>query len=118
VNILDFSKIAIGDNSGFGMNSRIGSVTIGKNVMMGPDCLILTKNHAFDSTDIPMNMQGYKEDSPVTIGNDVWIGQRVIILPALRIGDGAIIGAGSVVTKNVEDYTIVAGNPARVIRKR
>ena len=118
VNILDFSKIAIGDNSGFGMNSRIGSVTIGKNVMMGPDCLILTKNHAFDSTDIPMNMQGYKEDSPVAIGNDVWIGQRVIILPGLRIGDGAIIGAGSVVTKNVEDYTIVAGNPARVIRKR
>lgn len=52
------------------------------------------------------------------IGNDVWIGNRSLVLQGVKIGDGAIIGAGSVVTKNVEPYTIVAGNPARVIRKR
>lgn len=58
----------------------------------------------------------YKGDT--VIGNDVWIGQNVTILPGIKIGDGAIIGANSVVSKNVEPYTIVAGNPIRVIRKR
>ena len=58
----------------------------------------------------------YKGDT--VIGNDVWIGEKVTILPGVHIGDGAIIGACSVVTKNVEPYTIVGGNPAKVIRKR
>src|SRR5690606_9224 len=58
-------------------------------------------------------------DNPLTIGNDVWIGSRTTILPGCRrIGDGAIIGAGSVVTRDVADFSIVAGNPAREIRKR
>ena len=52
------------------------------------------------------------------IGNDVWIGQNAVILPGVHIGDGAIIGANSVVGKNVEPYTIVVGNPAKVLRKR
>lgn len=85
---------------------------------MGPDCIALTQNHAFDRVDIPMIQQGLQEEKKINIGNDVWIGQRVIILPGVTIGDGAIIGAGSVVTKNVNDYDIVAGNPARVIRNR
>ena len=54
----------------------------------------------------------------IVIGNDVWIGGRVIILPGVKIGDGAIIGAGSVVTKDVSEYDVVAGNPARVIKNR
>ncbi|MFH1425975.1 MAG: CatB-related O-acetyltransferase [Candidatus Kerfeldbacteria bacterium] len=54
----------------------------------------------------------------ITIGNDVWIGRRAIILSGVTIGDGAVVGAGAVVTKSVEPYTIVGGNPARVIRKR
>ena len=58
----------------------------------------------------------YKGDT--VVGNDVWIGEKVTILPGVHIGDGAIIGACSVVTKDVEPYTIVGGNPARVIRKR
>ena len=118
VNILDWNKISIGNNSGFGMNSRIGSVKIGNNVMMGPDCLILTKNHNFSNTYIPMNKQGYQNDKPVTIGDDVWIGQRVIILPGIKIGSHSIIGAGSVVTKDVDKHSVVAGNPARLIKKR
>jgi chloramphenicol O-acetyltransferase type B len=56
--------------------------------------------------------------APVTIGNDVWIGARVIVLPGVQIGDQAIVGAGAVVTKDVEPLAIVAGNPARVIRLR
>ena len=118
VNILDWNKISIGNNSGFGMNSRIGSVKIGNNVMMGPDCLILTKNHDFSNIDIPMCKQGYVNDEAVSIGDDVWIGQRVIILPGVNIDSHSIIGAGSVVTKDVDAYSIVAGNPARLIRIR
>lgn len=118
VNIINWDKISIGDNSGFGMNSRIGSVIIGNNVMMGPDCLILTKNHNFSNIYIPMTIQGYQNDKPVTIGDDVWIGQRVVILPGIKIGSHSIIGAGSVVTKDVDKYSVVAGNPARLIKQR
>ena len=65
-----------------------------------------------------MCKQGSTEERPVVIGNDVWIGGRVIILPGVKIGDGAIVGAGSVVTRDVSEYDIVAGNPARVIKNR
>ena len=73
-------------------------------------------------------LQGWEMDPPLpedlplkgdtVIGNDVWIGQNAVILPGVRIGDGTIIGANSVVGKDVEPYTIVAGNPAKVLRKR
>ena len=86
--------------------------------MMGPECMIYTSNHGMDRTDIPMWKQQSTEVEPVVIGNDVWIGARVIILPGVHIGDGCVIGAGSVVTKDVEEYTVVAGNPAKFIRKR
>ena len=55
---------------------------------------------------------------PVVIGDDVWIGQRVVILPGIKIGSHSIIGAGSVVTKDVDKYSVVAGNPARLIKQR
>lgn len=111
--------ISIGDNSGIGKNAHVGiTVTIGDNVMMGPDCVILTRNHNFESTDIPICKQGYSKERPVVIGNDVWIGTRVIILGGVHIGDHCIIGAGSVVTHDVNDYEIVGGNPAKVIRVR
>lgn len=113
------SEIEIGDNSGIGVNCVLsGKVIIGNNVMMGPEVYIYTVNHSYDRLDIPMINQGYSKMRTVTIGNDVWIGSRVTILPGVDVGDGAIIGAGSVVTKNVEPYTIVAGNPAKIIKMR
>ena len=112
-------NIEIGDNSGIGNNAKItSSVTIGSNVMMGPNVSIYTSNHKFDRTDIPMIKQGHSETKPVIIENDVWIGANVIILPGVTIHEGSIIAAGAVVTKDVECYTIVAGNPAKVIKKR
>lgn len=92
--------------------------SIGDNVMMGPECMIFTRNHAFARVDIPMNQQGMKEFEPVSIGNDVWIGARVTILPGVHIADGCIIGAGAVVTKDIPEYAIVGGNPARVLKYR
>ena len=93
-------------------------VVIGNNVMMGPEVIIYTSGHKHDRIDIPMMEQGSSEVQPVKIGNDVWIGGRVIILPGVKVGNGAIIGAGAVVTKDVPDYAIVGGNPAKVIRMR
>ena len=112
-------KLSIGDNSSLGIRSVIqGPVIIGTNVMMGPEVYIYTQNHNHKRTDIPMIEQGYESERPVTIKDDVWIGSRVTILPGVTIGTGVIIGASAVVTKDVPDYTIVAGNPAKVVKKR
>ena len=94
-----------------------GPLIIGNDVMMGPEVVILTYSHKFDRLDIPMNDQGSYVD-PVMIGNDVWIGTRSIILPGVKIGNGVLIGAGAVVTKDVPDYAIVGGVPAKIIRYR
>lgn len=113
------SKVTLGDYSGIGINAKIyGTCHIGRYVMMGTDVTIITRNHRFDRTDIPMMEQGFEEERPVYIGNDVWIGDRVLILPGVHIGDGSIIAAGAVVTKDVPPYSIVAGVPARKIRDR
>lgn len=111
--------ISIGDNSGIGINCRIrGPLTIGDNVMMGPDVVIITSNHQNSRIDIPMNQQGSCPSQKVKIGDDVWIGTRAIILPGVTIGNGVIIAAGAVVSKNVPDHTIVGGVPAKIIKYR
>lgn len=113
------SDLSIGDNSGVGVNALIAKgVTIGNDVMMGPDCMMFTNNHGMQNDGTPMWKQKHSELKPICIGNDVWIGARVIILPGVHVGDGSVIGAGAVVTHDVEPYTVVAGNPARVIGRR
>ena len=111
--------IEIGDNSGIGVNCHVrGPLQIGKDVMMGPDCMVMTSTHNTERTDISMCLQGFLAKRKVTICDDVWIGARVIILPGITIGKGAIIGAGAVVTKDVPEYAVVAGVPAKVIKYR
>ncbi len=113
------SSIEIGHNFGIGIDSQLyGKVIIGDDVMMGPEVFIYTANHKHQRLDIPMNVQGHEAEKPVVIGDDVWIGSRVTILPGKRIGNGVIIGASAVVTKDIGDYEIVAGNPAKVIGHR
>lgn len=110
--------ISIGDRSELGSGSLIyGGVQIGSDVLMGPDVKIITRNHVFDDPKIIINHQGITFH-PVIIGNDVWIGANAVILPGVKIGDGAVIAAGAVVTKDVAPYTIVGGVPAKVIGKR
>ncbi len=111
--------ILIGSNSGLGINSKVrGPLEIGDNVMMGPEVMIFTSNHRFDRIDIPMTCQEREEPKKVVVGDDVWIGARVIILSGVRVGNGVVIGAGSVVTHDVPDYAVVCGVPAKVIRYR
>lgn len=113
------SRISIGDHSGIGIDAQLsGEITLGNHVMMGPEVMIYTYGHRHDALQIPMVEQGNTESRPVVIGNDVWIGARAIILPGVHIGDGSIVGAGSVVTKDVPPYAVVGGNPARLIRMR
>jgi maltose O-acetyltransferase len=113
------SRVSIGDYSGIGSHSLIqGGVRIGDHVMMGPEVFIYTQNHQFDRTDITMDQQGFAEEKPVVIRNDVWIGSRATILPGVEIGEGCIIGASSVVTKSLPPYSVAAGNPAIVKKYR
>lgn len=112
-------EISIGDNSGIGLHARVqGPLEIGNNVMMGPDVIIYTKNHEFKRVDIPMIKQGATNSKKVVIEDDVWIGARVIILPGVTIGYGSVIGAGSVVTKDIEQYAVVGGVPAKKLKLR
>lgn len=115
---LNLSECEIGDYSGIGMHSYIGTVKIGHDVMIGEELIAISRNHAFGSRELPMRLQGFQQDRPITIEDDVWIGTRVTLLPGVNIGRGAIIGAGSVVTKNVPPFTVVAGNPARPVKSR
>lgn len=113
------SKLSIGDNSGVGIDCVCGGeLIIGNDVMMAPECIIIPRNHEYSDVNIPMRLQGYKVEEPCVIGDDVWIGRRVMIMPGVTIGKGAIIAAGAVVTKDIPDFAIAGGVPAKVIKYR
>lgn len=113
--------VTLGDRSNIGAYCHVPSDTIiGRDVMMGPhNYFFESVTHNFARTDMPMIDQGI---SPVKgrmiIGNDVWIGRGCHILPCRHIGSHSIVGACSVVTKDVLTYSVVGGNPARLIRSR
>lgn len=112
--------LKIGNNSSIGTYNYIGCsgfIDIGNNVMMGPRVGLFAENHNFERTDIPMQEQGV-ERKFITIADDCWIGANSVILSGVTIGKGSIIAAGSVVTKNVDPYSIMAGVPAKLIKKR
>ena len=83
--------------------------------MMGPECLFYSTNHKFNPE--TRRFEGYTDIRPIVIEDDVWIGRRAIIMGGVTIGKGAVIGAGSVVTKDVPPYCVAAGNPA-IVRKK
>ncbi|MCM3634183.1 sugar O-acetyltransferase [Paenibacillus camelliae] len=109
-------NIKVGDNFYANTNCTIldcAKVTIGNNVLIGPNVSLYTPNHAIDADE---RKAGYERSLPITIGDNVWIGGSVTIVPGVTIGDNAIIGAGSVVTKDIPAKVIAAGVPCRVMR--
>ncbi len=93
-------------------------VEIGSYTMLASDVLIIGDDHKFDVPGLPSIFSGREELKKTFIGKDVWIGARCIIMTGVKIGDGAIIAANSVVTKDIEPYAVVGGSPARFIRWR
>ena len=113
--------IKLGTEVGFGRNFQCRNVklSVGDFLMMGEDVLFQGGSHNFQDISIPMGHQGGNGKTVLNIESDVWIGARVIVLPGCKhIGKGVIIGAGSVVTKDIPDYAIVGGNPAKVLKSR
>lgn len=114
--------IKVGDEVGLGKNFKMMNRTLrmGSYIMMGEDVLFLGGNHGHERMDIPMGHQGGNtEKTPLVVEDDVWFGARVIILSGCkRIGKGVIVGAGAVVTKDIPDYAVVGGNPARILKYR
>lgn len=118
--ILEPNRIRVGSRSTIPNSSVIdgrGGLTIGDDCLLGFENIILTSTHAADRVDVSVIDQGMVS-APVFIGDDVWTGCRVVILPGVRIGSHAVIGAGSVVTKDVPDWAVAAGIPAKFIRDR
>jgi acetyltransferase-like isoleucine patch superfamily enzyme len=93
-------------------------VTIGSHVMIAPHCVIASGNHDFIQTEQPMRFAAGIPSKPIIIEDDVWIGANSTITDGVRIGKGAVIGANSVVTKDVNPYDIVGGVPARILGNR
>jgi acetyltransferase-like isoleucine patch superfamily enzyme len=112
--------LTIGNNSNIGRYSYIGCsgrITIGNNVMMGPRVGLFAENHRFDDASRPMRDQGVQREF-ITIEDDCWLASSSTVTAGVTIGTGSIVAAGSVVTSDVPPYSIVAGSPARVIRRR
>ena len=111
-------KSIIGNNSTFNRNTVLrGKYIIGDNVAIGPNCSIMGFNHKFDEVDKLMSQQG-RTVKGIKIRNNVWIGANTIILDGVEIGEGVVIGGGSVVVKSIPPYSIAVGNPCKVIKKR
>lgn len=112
-------NVEIGNNSTIGVNCEVvGKAKIGNNVLMGPEVVLYAQNHNFKDKNTLIYNQGYDEEKGVTIEDDVWIGRRVIILPGVTIKKGTVVGAGAIVTKSFPEYSVIGGNPAKLIGKR
>ena len=113
-------KINIGTNVSIHHNcyfEGVGGIDIGSNVMIAHQVSILSNSHITDSINMPIKEQGVRVNK-VTIDDNVWIGAKVTILDGVKIGEGAVLAANSVVNKDVDKFTVVGGVPARLIKKR
>lgn len=118
VYIADATKLSIGEHCHVNENVFIQGANIGNYVMIAPNVAILNSTHNYDNKNIPMIMQGSEENLNPTIEDDVWIGRNVVIMPGVTLGKGSVIAAGAVVTKEVEPFCVVAGVPAKIIKRR
>lgn len=120
VEIIQPNNVCIGRNVYIGKNCALygyENISIGENSLIARDTIFLTRSHIFDQLEIPIRMQGYSS-APITIGDNVWIGARVTILPGVTIGKGSVVAAGSIVNKSVPEFTVVGGVPAKILKPR
>ena len=114
-------SLSIGDRFSMNVNSIInadfGNIKIGNSVMIGPNVVIRASGHNFSNINLDIWFQG-QTGGEIQIGDDVWIGSSVVILPGVKISNHVIIAAGAVVTKSMPPYSVVGGIPARVIKIR
>lgn len=113
-------SLEIGDDVGIAANAFIsvrGKVKIGSSTIFGPGVKLFSENHIFTDRDTPIYLQGAQRQG-IEIGEDCWIGADAIILDGVKIGKGCVVAAGAVVNKDVPDYSIVGGVPAKIIGNR
>lgn len=111
-------NVKIGKHCQINEHTFIQGATIGNYVMIAPHVSLLANTHKYNSTEIPMILQGEEKGNSIIIEDDVWIGRNVIIMPGITIKKGSIVAAGAVVTKDVSEYSIVGGVPAKIIKMR
>ena len=112
--------LIMGDNSSIGPYGYVGcsgKIVIGSNVMFGPRCSLFAENHVFSDMEVTIKSQGVKQKG-ITIEDDCWIGSNVVILDGVTIGKGSVVGAGSLITKDVPPGSIVVDKRNKVIRRR
>ncbi|MFA5886122.1 MAG: acyltransferase [Acidimicrobiia bacterium] len=97
--------------------TAVGSVVIGEEAMLADECYVSDTNHIYEDVSVPIKRQGLRDGRRVEIGRGAWLGIGAVVCGNVRIGCNAVIGARSVVTTDVPDYSVVAGNPARVVRR-
>ena len=108
--------ITLGRNFFANYNCKLmdgGKITFGDDVLIGPDCTFVTAVHPIDPA---LRLSGHQQFKNITVGDNVWFGAGVIVCPGVKIGSNTVIGAGSVVTKDIPENSFAAGNPCRVIR--
>lgn len=115
-------RIEIGDHVGLNTNVHInandrGEIVIGTGVLFGPNCVIRASNHIYDDPQIPIRLQGHT-GGRIVIEDDVWVGANVTVIGGVRVGAGAVLAAGAVVTQDVGPGDVVGGVPAKLIRRR
>jgi len=109
-------EITIGNHTRIGLgNTIIGPVMIGNNVILAQNVVISALNHKFEDVLMTINQQGVKTDQ-IIIEDNVWIGANSSVLAGVHIGEHVVVGAGSVVTKDIPPFSVVVGNPARILK--
>ncbi len=112
------ARIQIGSNCFVGNNVWIGGtgdIAIGENCMLGSNTVVISSNHDFSVISVPYHL-GKEIAAPIRIGSDVWVGANCVILPGVTVGDGAVVGAGAIVTRDIPSGTLAVGNPATAAR--
>jgi maltose O-acetyltransferase len=118
---LNGDRIELGDRVGFNVGCFVNGYSgliVSDGTNFGPQSMIHTANHNMEDPERPVTEQGWRDEPPVRIGRNCWVGMGALILPGVQIGDGCVIGAGSVVTRDIEAYSVAVGNPAKPIRSR